>query len=781
MSQAGVNQLQTDADTLALLLESLDQPVDDRAVWIQQQNQYTSEIRNEVLKILEISPDLGPFEQPFNAIPDDNERVGQVIGDYQLMRLIGRGGMGAVYLAERVRDFEHQSAIKLIRGGRITDINRSHFIRERQNLAAMQHPYIAHLLDGGTTEEGDDFLIMEWVAGQSITEYCHAQQLTRLQILMLFRKVCKALEYAHANLLVHGDIKPNNILVTDEGTPKLLDFGIAQHLQQSKDEQPRAMTRHFASPEQLAHRPLTVASDIYSLCTLLQVLLCNSLDETSQVYQRLPIELRSILQMGRAEQPEQRYDNVTQLLQDCDDYCDNKPIQAHGKAWTYRARKFLRRHRLAVTAGTLLALSLIVGTAVSLWQANIANAQKQQAEQFSQTLVELLNAPNPYADGSARTVEDMLDRAGEQLLTDDSTLPAEVQSDLLLTLGQVYVNIDAMDKAQNIAQILRDKWSDIGHSDSVSYAKAHHFNGIIASRNGDYAEANNSLELAHNWYQRFDANSRESANNIYELGSLYLFSGSEQQARELWATSIERFAKMDDSWVNLILAQIYNDLGIADEFSGDFESARLHYQLSIDYFPSKNSLAAATQLGNLASVERKLGNTDRAIELLSQSLQMHYDVVGPEHKEVSMINSDLALAYVDAGQGDKALQHATLALENALARSGEVHRNTAAAYFALGNAELINHQSGKARSYFEQALEIRQELLGPDHQRTLDVAISLAEIDCSQQSVGNHHGRGRRQLTTIIEQLKQQADTEKDQPDYYLSRAQQVLSDCRTI
>lgn len=781
MPQANPNQLQTDANTLALLLDSLDQPVDHRALWIQQQNQYALEIRNEVLKILEITPDLGPFEQPFNAIPDDNERIDQVIGDYKLVRLIGRGGMGAVYLAERIRDFEHQSAIKLIRGGRITDISRSHFIRERQNLAAMQHPYIAHLLDGGTTEDGDDFLVMEWIAGQTITEYCSQQQLTQRQILMLFRKVCKALEHAHANLLVHGDIKPNNILVTSDGTPKLLDFGIAQHLQQPKDEQPRALTRHFASPEQLAHRPLTVASDIYSLCTLLQVLLCNSLDDSSQAYQRLPIELQSILQMGRAEQPEQRYDNVTQLLQDCDAFCDNKPIQAHGNAWTYRTRKFMRRHRLAVTAGTLLALSLIVGAVVSLWQANIANAQKQQAEQFSQTLVELLNAPDPYADGSARTVEDMLDRAGEQLLTDDNTLPAEVQSDLLLTLGQVYVNIDAMDKARNIAQILKDKWSDIGHSDSVSYAKAHHFNGIIASRNGEYSEAKNSLELAHNWYQRFDAGSRESANNIYELGSLYLFSGNEQQARDLWATSIERFAKMDDSWANLTLAQIYNDLGIADEFSGDFETARLHYQLSIDYFPSKNSLAAATQLGNLASVERKLGNTDSAIELLHQSLQMHYDVVGPEHKEVSMINSDLALAYVDAQQGDTALKHATLALDNALARSGEIHRNTAAAYFALGNAELINHQYDKARSYFEQALKIRQELLGPDHQRTLEVAISLAQIDCSHQQAGDNQSNARMQLETIIEQLKQQADTEKNYPDYYLTRAQQVFSGCQGI
>ncbi len=772
MSEA-LNQ-EADADTLALLLDSLEQPEKNRAQWVSEQQQYPAAIKTQVLEILNRTADLGPFEQPFDSGPDDSVRIGLVVGDYRLTQLIGCGGMGAVYLAERVRDFEHQCAIKLIRKGRMTDTSRAHFVRERQSLADMQHPYIAHLLDGGTTAEGDEFLVMEWIAGQPITDYCNSSQLNQMRILEVFGKVGQALEYAHAKLLVHGDIKPNNILVTADGTPKLLDFGIAQHLQQPPDTKQRALSRYFASPEQLEHKQLTVASDVFSLSTLLQVLLCGNTDSGNPKYQKLPAELRSIITRGRADLPQQRYANVTQLLHDCARFQKHQPVLAHGGNWTYLAGKFMQRHRLPVTAGILLAMSLITGTAVSLWQADIARTQKQQAEQFSETLVDLLNAPDPYADGSARTVEDMLDRAGEQLLSDDNILPAEVQSDLLLTLGQVYINIGAMEKARNIADVLQQRWSSTAHSDNESYAKAHQFMGIIASRTSEYAAAENNLELAYQWYQQHDGTSRAAVDNIYELGSLYLFSGEEQKARDFWAEAIQVFAKIEQPWVKLSLAQIYNDLGIADEFLGDFESARRNYLLSIEYFPSKESLAAATQLGNLASVERKIGHIERAIELLKQSLQMHYDVVGPEHKEVSMILSDLALAYVDNRQAVVALEYARQALDNALQSSGESHRNTAAAYFALGNAELINNNFDNARDYLQQALLIRQQLLGGDHQRTLDVAISMAEADCGET---NLQSAGRSQLNQIITALQNEPASNR----YYLERARQKLSTCQAI
>ncbi len=761
----------TDAETLTLLLDSLEQPEEQRIDWVRQQQHYTKEIQAEVLKILQRNPDSGLFDTPFQAGPDDSDRVGQVVGDYQLQQLIGQGGMGAVYLAARIRDFEHQCAIKLIRSGKLSETSREYFARERQSLADMQHPYIAHLLDGGTTSDGDEYFVMEWVAGQSITEYCKAGKLSEAGILDVFQKVCQALEYAHAKLLVHGDIKPSNILVTTDGTPKLLDFGIAQHLQQPLDQRQRAVTRNFASPEQLAHKKLTVTSDIYSLCTMLQVLLCGNTETASSGYLQLPAELRSIIEKGRSYEPDKRYTSVTRLLQDCTRYRQHQPVTAHSDRWGYRAGKFIQRNRVLVTAGTLLAISLITGAVVSLWQAQEALFQKQQAEQFSETLVGLLNAPDPYADGSARTVEDMLDRAEQQLLAESSRLPDQVQSDLLLTLGQVYVNIDAMEKARNIAYALEKKWSGSSHSDSKAYANAHQFIGIMASRTGEYPAAREALEKAFAWYQRHDSHSQDAADNIYELGRLYLFSGEEQQARELWAEQIIAYSAVEQPWVNLWLAQIYNDLGIADEFLGELESAREHYLLSIEYFPSKQSLAAATQLGNLASVERKMGQVDRAIELLNRSLQMHYDVVGPDHKEVSMILSDLALAYLDNQQASIALPYARQALDNALENSGAMHRNTAAAYFALGNAEMLDGNLETARQHLQQALTIRQELLGEEHERTLDVAISLAAADCANSTTAAH---GDSQLSEIIRLLSSKADNNQ----FYITRALTAKAAC---
>jgi len=294
---------------------------------------------------------------------------------------------------------------------------------------------------------------------------------------------------------------------------------------------------------------------------------------------------------------------------------------------------------------------------------------------------------------------------------------------------------------------------------------------VIASRTGRYDTAKENLGVANAWYRKNQQDSRNAADNYFELGAVYLLSGEEQRARELWQGAIEQFSALDQTWVEPWLGHIHNDLGIASEFLGDFESARQNYLLSIQYSPDKLSLESATQLGNLASAERKIGNTDQAIELLNQSLQMHYDVVGPDHKEVSMILSDLSLALVDGQQKVPALSYSHQALDNALMNSGEMHRNTAAAYFAVGNAELINGHFDQARQALQQALIIRQELLGDGHPRTLDVAISLAEVNCYAGS----QNKGHAELTQIIEDLSNRID--KNQ--FYLQRAKQKLSICQ--
>src|SRR5207253_391487 len=202
--------------------------------------------------------------------------AGSRIGPYKIIREIGRGGMGTVYLAARADDFEKRVAIKLIKRGMDTDEILSRFRNERQILANLDHPNIARLLDGGTTTDGLPYFVMEYIEGQTIDEYCEARKLATAERLQLFRMVCGAVHYAHQNLVVHRDLKPSNILVTPEGVPKLLDFGIAKILSPTGGLETtliHALTPEYASPEQLRGQAVSTASDVYSLGVVLYQLL----------------------------------------------------------------------------------------------------------------------------------------------------------------------------------------------------------------------------------------------------------------------------------------------------------------------------------------------------------------------------------------------------------------------------------------------------------------------------------------------------------------------------
>ncbi|MHC4447458.1 MAG: serine/threonine-protein kinase, partial [Planctomycetota bacterium] len=217
---------------------------------------------------------------------DDGEEamVGRRIGPYRLVEYVARGGMGAVYRAERAdREFEQQVAIKLVNRWMVTPLVRRRFLRERQTLANLEHPGITRLLDGGTTDDGIPYLVMEYVAGLPIDAYCAERGLAIADRLRLFREVCEVVAYAHRNLVVHRDLKPGNILVTDEGRPTLLDFGIAKLLALAPDaraarttlQQLRALTPQYASPEQIRGEPVTTAADVYSLGVVLYELLAG--------------------------------------------------------------------------------------------------------------------------------------------------------------------------------------------------------------------------------------------------------------------------------------------------------------------------------------------------------------------------------------------------------------------------------------------------------------------------------------------------------------------------
>jgi non-specific serine/threonine protein kinase/serine/threonine-protein kinase len=323
--------------------------------------------------------------------------------------------MGAVYLAERVGEFHQQVALKLMRPGLHSRMVVSRFRHERQILAGLDHPYIAHLLDGGATEDGRPYFVMEYVAGVPIDVWCARRGLSMAARLELFRKVCAAVEYAHGRLVVHRDIKPGNILVGEDGAPKLLDFGIAKLMGPAQANRTEAlteigmrlMTPEYASPEQARGLAVTTATDVYSLGVVLYELLTGkmpySLATTSAAERekticetepplpsaaqpdgrsarRLAGDLDNITLKALEKDPQRRYLSVEQLSEDIRRHLEGLPVTARPQTLIYRAGKFARRNRTAVAAAVLLVLSLAGGLVATAWQAHVAGIERARAE-----------------------------------------------------------------------------------------------------------------------------------------------------------------------------------------------------------------------------------------------------------------------------------------------------------------------------------------------------------------------------------------------------------------
>jgi hypothetical protein len=317
------------------------------------------------------------------------------IGEYRISRQIGAGGMGAVYLAERDDgQFDHRAAIKLVGRGLERHWAESRFRYERQVLAKLAHPNIAALLGGGATEDGTPYLLMEYVDGQPIDGYCDEHRLSIARRLSLFLDVCEAVSHAHRSLIVHRDIKPGNILVTSDGIPKLLDFGIAKMLAEDRDiggcsETMRLMTPRYASPEQLRGDPITTATDVYSLGVVLYELVTGASPfggpgleparPSAVATVRLLRDLDYVVLMAIRSEPERRYMSVEQFAADIRRCLAGLPVMARQGTFGYRAARFVRRHRVSVAAAAMLALSLLAGVSATLWQV------RRVAEQVART------------------------------------------------------------------------------------------------------------------------------------------------------------------------------------------------------------------------------------------------------------------------------------------------------------------------------------------------------------------------------------------------------------
>jgi eukaryotic-like serine/threonine-protein kinase len=320
---------------------------------------------------------------------DDPQRLaGTAIGPYRLVRSLGHGGMGTVFLAVREgSDFEQRVAIKLVRGAAAGEALVRRFRQERQILAALEHPNIARLVDGGTTSDGLPYLVMEYVDGVPIGEYCRGRG--EGEMLRLFLQLCDAVQHAHRSLVIHRDLKPGNVLVTADGVLKLLDFGIAKLTSgelRSDEPATRLMTPEYASPEQLEGKPVTTASDVYSLGVLLCELLTGSRPAADGA---VPLrgDLGTIVAMALEREPLRRYGSVEKFADDLRRYLAGHPVAARRPTFPYRASKFIRRNALAVGAAAAIVIITAVAFAATLQQKRAAERRFEEVRSLARSVV----------------------------------------------------------------------------------------------------------------------------------------------------------------------------------------------------------------------------------------------------------------------------------------------------------------------------------------------------------------------------------------------------------
>ncbi len=380
------------------------------------------------------------------ALLPAGEQAGRLVGQYRLVREIGRGGMGSVYLAVRADEVYNQEvAVKLVWPGPDAAGIELRFRQERRILAALNHPNIARLLDGGATEDGWPYLVMEYVAGVPITQYCEERKLSINERLNLFRSVCAAVAHAHQHLVIHRDLKPPNILVTEDGDVKLLDFGIAKLLTSETGDASgpltqtglRLLTPEYASPEQTRGDEVTTASDVYSLGVLLYELLTShrpyqfnspAFGEIARVIceeeperpsarmktagqslsRSLKGDLDQIALKSLRKEPEHRYKSAAQLSDDIQRYLDGEPVIARPATMRYRATKYVKRHKAFTAAAAVFLLALSAGLIVALWQLR-ASRERERIQRSELYPARLRQASEYWAAGGVARYQEALD------------------------------------------------------------------------------------------------------------------------------------------------------------------------------------------------------------------------------------------------------------------------------------------------------------------------------------------------------------------------------------
>lgn len=759
---------------------ALDLKKEERSEYVEKQCRGDRQLRREVTEFLESieqSEESGFLEKKEMYLKEmdfptqdkaSSSLIGDTVGKYKLLELIGHGGMGSVFLTERVDGaYNEKVALKLLRRGMDTPSNIARFKRERNILARLKHPNIAHLLDGGVTDDGLPYLVMEYVDGIPLLEYCDKHELSIEERLDLFRSICSAVEHAHKNAIIHRDLKPSNIFVNKDGNVKVLDFGIAKLVEADQTDDfliqtrtsARILTLGYAAPEQFEKKTITTATDCYTLGILLYELLAGihpfDLDEKeltdiermirqqtpdrlskrfaaledqkknevasnrksvpSDLIRKLSGDLNAIAMKALRTEPEARYDSVKQMLDDLNRYKQSRPLIAGSDTLQYRVAKFMNRNSRAV-AGVVLLIIMIAGFGGYhlnriTEERTLAETEARKAETVKDFLLDVFRASNPRSgnfEGRELSAKQLLTN-GINAIDQDLQNEPDVYTEVLLAIGDAQKNLDAYEVA------------DATYNKALS----------ISTRTSEPLE--------------------NEIRTYVQLGWLHTdWRKSQEQALEYAQTAHEILEKVEDPAPQLE-ASVYAILGQVISVRNEYERGNSYFEKADSIYTKAGLEKSYEYINMLTGYGRALlyvSDFERSEEILLKSNRLHRQKY--EHPTLTIAENYKFIAWTNREMGnfERSNEYFLRSIELKRELSGDRTVQMALPMYHLAHNYMLSGEFEKSEETAQEVLSIYRENLEPDNQYVHQAMNYLAIAKLNQ----NKLEEAEKLLTTILEE-----------------------------
>ncbi|MES3033845.1 MAG: serine/threonine-protein kinase [Gemmatimonadota bacterium] len=751
-----------------LFADVLELPHDEREAFLMARTTGDPALGADVRRLLAADAAAGPaFPAPLDdrvlrAAAQNVDAVPERVGPWRLLEEIGRGGMGRVFLAERVDGhFEQRAAVKLLKRGMDTDAIVERFRRERQILAALEHPNIARLLDGGVADDGRPFLVMPFVDGTPVTAFADAQRLSIEARLALFRTICFAVEHAHRNLIVHRDLKPSNILVTTDGRPMLLDFGIAKLLTADGDgvDAPteaglRMLTPEYAAPEQFGGGPITTSTDVYGLGAVLYELLCGERPRTNgmapdaepptltavaerasaaiatsrgtdptRLRRRLDGDLETIVATALRTEPARRYASVGALREDLERHTMQLPVLARPDSTGYRVSRFVRRHRAAAIAGAtivglVLAFAITAGVqasrirrqAVALAvERDRAQREAAAAEQVSNYLVGVFELADPTRSGlgDSITARELLARGAERAELDLAGQPS-LAARMIGVIAQAYYNLGQRAGAERLVTRARALHRGDPHADPAGAVPLLRQLMRTQLARGATTDAVAAIEEGISIQSRIDPAGEQMVLLLADRADAQHAAGNRTTTLAAVDSALALADRLttDAAQSRTVLRRLASVLSYTDD---SLRTERVYARsLAAEALADgPRSVGVASTLVGWGKARQKLKDLRGADSLLRLALDIQHEREPRSLREASML-TDVATVAVSQGRFRVADSLVRIVIDIQRERLGEEHRTVASSYATLAAVLQRSGRAAEAIPYFERSIAYHQ-------------------------------------------------------------------------